>query len=328
MRLGVIVAALSLMAGCASQQGGALQKPGAPGVAQPSQLGETEVRYGRIARIDPVSLEGDHQLGVGHVLGAVAGGALGHQFGSGGGRMVAQVLGSVGGGYAGGAVQNKYPERRPGQHFTVTLASGVAVGVTQPAQAGLQVGDCVRIDGSGQTARVVRADCMGAQAVVAAPPRAPSQGDAFRDELRERVRERMEAERAAATAPAAPEPARPLGESQIRFGRIVRIDSVTLQGEHEVGLEGVMNGVSGAALGDPVPGGDGRAFADVANALGSVSARTSEIKYASPQPGELISVKLDNGVAVGILQPVDAELRVGDRVRIDGAGPKARVMRA
>ncbi len=248
-----------------------------------------------------MSLEGDHQLGIGHVLGAVAGGALGHQFGNGGGRMVAQVLGSLGGGYAGGVIQNKYVDRQPGQHITVTLASGVAVGVTQAAQAGLQVGDCVRIDGSGQTARVVRADCIGAQAAVAAPPPAPSQGDALRDELRERVRERMEAERAAAPAPAAAEPAvRPLGESQIRFGRIVRIDSVTLQGEHEVGLEGVMNGVSGAALGDPVPGGDGRAFADVANTLGSVSARTSEIKYASPQPGELISVKLDNGIAVGI----------------------------
>ena len=276
-----------------------------------------------------MSLDGDHQLGVGHVLGAVAGGALGHQFGNGGGRMVAQVLGSVGGGYAGGVVQNKYVDRRPGQHITVTLASGVAVGVTQAAQTGLQVGDCVRIDGSGQTARVVRAGCIGTQAAVAAPPPAPSQGDALRDELRERVRERMEAERAAAPAPAAAEPAvRPLGESQIRFGRIVRIDSVTLQGEHEVGLEGVMNGVSGAALGHPVPGGDGRAFADVANTLGSVSARTSEIKYASPQPGQLISVKLDNGVAVGITQPVDAELRVGDPVRIDGAGPKARVTRA
>jgi outer membrane lipoprotein SlyB len=40
-------------------------------------LGETEVRQGRITRIDPVSLEGDHQLGLGAIIGGIAGGVLG-----------------------------------------------------------------------------------------------------------------------------------------------------------------------------------------------------------------------------------------------------------
>jgi hypothetical protein len=36
-------------------------------------------------------------------------------------------------------------------------------------------------------------------------------------------------------------------------------------------------------------------------------------------------VRLSNGVAVAVTQPVDANLHVGDRVRIDGSGMRARV---
>jgi outer membrane lipoprotein SlyB len=65
----VLLAALLMAAGAGAQQ-----------------MGEDEVRFGRIERIDPVSLDGDHHLGLGMVLGAVAGGVLGHQFGGGTGR--------------------------------------------------------------------------------------------------------------------------------------------------------------------------------------------------------------------------------------------------
>ncbi len=314
MRLAAMIPALALLAGCA-QQGGLGGKPGVP----QAKAGETEIRYGRIARIDPVSLDGDHQLGVGHILGAVAGGALGHQFGNGNGRIAAQVLGSLAGGYVGGQVQNKYVDRQPGQHITVTLNSGVAVGITQPAATGLAVGDCVRIDGSGPSARVVRAECVGPPP--AAPPAPPAS-----DGLRERVRERMAREQGAAAPPAAnTPPALPLGETEIRMGRIVRIDPVTLRSEHDSGFEGAMNGVSGAALGHPVPGGDANAFAQVAGTLGRAGPDSANILYASPQAGQLVSVRLDNGVAVAITQPADPRLRVGERVRIVGAGPGARV---
>ena len=121
-----------------------------------SPLGEVEMRNGRIVQIDPVSLEGDHQLGVGAVIGAVAGGVLGHQFGGGSGRDIATVLGAVGGGVAGNVVQNKYVDRRPGQHIMVKLDNGVAIGVTQPTDPALRIGDAVRVEGSGSEARVVR----------------------------------------------------------------------------------------------------------------------------------------------------------------------------
>ncbi|MGE5793034.1 MAG: hypothetical protein ACM36B_10105 [Bacteroidota bacterium] len=305
-RIAALVVALAMLAvGCASRPG------------------EGDLRHGRVARVEPLLLQGDHQLGVGAVLGAVAAGAFGHSFASGDGRAVAQALGALGGGYAGGAAQDEYPVRRPGEHITVTLGNGVAVGVAQLGASELRAGDCVRVDGAGEAARVVRAACVGP----APKPAATPQGEALRDELRERLRERMAREQP--PAPVTPSAAaRFPGEAGIRYGRIVRADAVVLRAEHELGLGGVLNGVSGAALGNPVPGGDARAFADVANSLGSLSASTGDIIYAAPQAGQRITVRLDNGVAVVITQLQDAPLHAGDSVRIEGAGASARAVRA
>jgi len=120
------------------------------------ELGEQSVRYGVVTRIEAVELEGDHQLGLGAVLGAAAGGVIGHQFGGGSGRNVGTVLGVVGGGLAGNAIENRYVDRRAGQHIFVHLDGGGSTTVTQPADAALRVGDRVFIQGDGRDARVVR----------------------------------------------------------------------------------------------------------------------------------------------------------------------------
>jgi len=126
------------------------------GCAQSPSMGETEIRQGRITHIDPVSLEGDHQLGLGAIVGGIAGGVLGHQIGGGTGQTVATIAGVLAGGAVGQRVQNRYGERRPGQHIMVNLGNGYEIGITQPANPNLRVGDPVRIEGSGSDARVVR----------------------------------------------------------------------------------------------------------------------------------------------------------------------------
>lgn len=136
-----MVAVVAVLAACAQ-----------PGPAP----GESEVRYGRINRIDAVQIESDAHLGLGAVIGSVAGGVLGHQFGGGNGRDVATVAGALAGGFAGAQVE-KNNEKRPGQHIIVQLNNGVAVGITQATDPNLRVGDSVRIDGTGNSARVVRA---------------------------------------------------------------------------------------------------------------------------------------------------------------------------
>ena len=142
----------ALLAACASAVG-----KGGPALGEESGGYEEPVRYGVITRIEPVSLEGDHQLGLGAVLGAAAGGVIGHQFGGGSGRDVATVIGALGGGLAGNAVQNRYVDRRPGQHIFVRLDNGVTIAVTEPADPALRIGDRVFVQGRGMDARVVRA---------------------------------------------------------------------------------------------------------------------------------------------------------------------------
>jgi len=141
----------ALLAACASAIG-----EGGPRLGEEPVRYVESVRYGVITRIEPVSLEGDHQLGLGAVLGAAAGGIIGHQFGGGSGRDVATVIGAVGGGLAGNAIQNRYVDRRPGQHIFVRLNNGVTIAVTEPADPALRVGDRVRVQGRGMDARVVR----------------------------------------------------------------------------------------------------------------------------------------------------------------------------
>ncbi len=124
---------------------------------QPSpQLGEQQIQLGNIVQIDPVTLEGDHQLGLGAVMGAAAGGLLGSLVGGGSGRDVAIVIGAIGGGVVGNKVQNN-ADKQPGSHVIVRLDNGVHVAVTQPLNADLYVGERVMIQGSGQSARVVKA---------------------------------------------------------------------------------------------------------------------------------------------------------------------------
>ncbi len=108
------------------------------------------MEYGVVTRIEPLSLEGDHQLGLGTVVGAAAGGVIGHQIGGGTGRDVATVVGAIGGGLAGNAIDNRYVDRRPGQQIFVRLDNGKTVAVTQPgAESALhRVGERVMVKGS------------------------------------------------------------------------------------------------------------------------------------------------------------------------------------
>ena len=85
------------------------------------------------------------------------------------------VAGALAGGYAGNKAQNKYGERRPGQHIIVQLDNGVAVGITQAGDSGLRVGDRVRIDGmpaaKPATATATAPSTRGASAWARARPR-------------------------------------------------------------------------------------------------------------------------------------------------------------
>ena len=102
---------------------------GVGGVAQQQSAGQEGVKYARVVSVTPVReaasapqqvchdevvtqhkpVQDTHQI-AGTAIGAVAGGLLGNQIGSGKGRTLATVAGAVGGGYAGHVIQANHQQ--------------------------------------------------------------------------------------------------------------------------------------------------------------------------------------------------------------------------
>jgi len=121
----------------------------------------------------------------------------------------------------------------------------------------------------------------------------------------------------------------PMGEQIIQYGRIVRIDPVQLEGDQQLGLGAVIGAAAGGLIGSAIGAGTGRDVAIVLGAIGGgVAGNVIQNKYVDKRPGSHVVVTLDNGVHVAVTQPFDPNLKVGDRVMIQGSGQNARVVRA
>lgn len=108
-------------------------------------------RNGTIAQLEDLSVDDDYKLGVGTVVGAVAGGLLGAGAGD---STTATAAGAVLGGAAGTYAESKI-SKKDAQRVTVDMATGGRVTITQPVDARLREGLAVRVEGSGESARVV-----------------------------------------------------------------------------------------------------------------------------------------------------------------------------
>ena len=120
----------------------------------------------------------------------------------------------------------------------------------------------------------------------------------------------------------------PPGEQQIRFGTVMRIDPMTIEGDHHTGLGAVIGAAAGGLLGSAVGQGSGRDVAIVLGAIGGGLFGNDVQQKQDKQAGMHIMVRLGNGVIVAITQPMDPNIRVGDYVMIQGSGKDARVTRA
>jgi outer membrane lipoprotein SlyB len=90
---------------------------------------------------------GGTSIGVGTIAGAVIGGVLGHQVGSGTGQTVATVAGAAGGAYVGNQVDKSRQQRTADVYrFTIRMDNGDYQTLTQSTDSGFRVGDRVRID--------------------------------------------------------------------------------------------------------------------------------------------------------------------------------------
>src|SRR5512139_1343109 len=127
----------------------------------------------------------------------------------------------------------------------------------------------------------------------------------------------------AACAAPGPQP----GEMEIRRGTIEQITAVQLPSNHHQGVGAVVGGLAGLGIGSLIGGGTGR---DVAMVLGTVGGafvgNKVQQRYDKPVPGQQIIVRTTSGVLVSVTQPVNAGLRVGQKVFIEGSGEDARVI--
>jgi len=111
-------------------------------------------RDGTISALENLQVDENYKLGIGTAVGAVAGGLLGAQIGEGRGSTVGAVLGAAAGAAAGTVVESKM-KKQDAQRVTVKMRTGGSVTIVQPVDPRLRHGMAVRVEGSGESARVV-----------------------------------------------------------------------------------------------------------------------------------------------------------------------------
>lgn len=117
------------------------------------------------------------------------------------------------------------------------------------------------------------------------------------------------------------------GENEIRQGVIEQITETQLPTNHHRGLGAIIGGLGGLGIGSLIGGGTGRDVAMVAGTLGgALIGNNVQKRYDQPIPGQQIIVRLKSGVLVQITQPADPNLRLGQRVYVEGSGEGARVI--
>jgi outer membrane lipoprotein SlyB len=139
--------AAALAVGCADLGSLGGTKYGETSTATASQA----ERDGTIAPLETIQVDDKYKLGVGTAVGAVAGGILGAAVGDTGATVTGAVLGGLAGTYA----ESKMGGKQDAQRITVNMKTGGTLTIVQPVDARLRQGMAVRVEGSGENARVV-----------------------------------------------------------------------------------------------------------------------------------------------------------------------------
>ncbi|ATJ83452.1 glycine zipper 2TM domain-containing protein [Halomonas beimenensis] len=149
--LPVLVMASLTLAGCANTA------PYSGNVYTGNQAKTAQsVSFGTITALRRVQIQADSRAGgiLGSGGGAVIGGMLGNQIGGGSGRELATVAGVIGGAVAGTKIEET-TNRIPAWEIEVRKDTGQTVVVVQKADQAFQVGQRVRLVGSGSRVSVV-----------------------------------------------------------------------------------------------------------------------------------------------------------------------------
>ncbi len=114
-------------------------------------------------------------------------------------------------------------------------------------------------------------------------------------------------------------------QMSVYYGTVLTVSPVKIEGTKS-GAGAVAGGVMGGIAGHSVGGGHGQALATAAGAVGGALLGAATEQGVTRTDGLEITVELDNGELLAIVQADDVMFNVGDRVRIvRGAGGMIRV---
>lgn len=115
-------------------------------------------------------------------------------------------------------------------------------------------------------------------------------------------------------------------EQTVRMGYVESVREVKLEGTRS-GVGPGVGAVAGGVAGSSVGSGRGAVLGTVAGAvIGGLAGQAAE-QGITAKRGVEVTVKLDNGQMVAIMQEADEPFRPGDRVRILSDGATSRVTR-
>lgn len=108
--------------------------------------------------------------------------------------------------------------------------------------------------------------------------------------------------------------------SYTEYGRVTNIETVTSHDGKASGAGAVIGGVVGGVLGHQVGSGRGNTAATVGGAVAGavVGNEVEKRRNTNEEVGYRVDVRLDNGGTRSEMMDYVGDLRVGDRVRIDG----------
>jgi outer membrane lipoprotein SlyB len=101
----------------------------------------------------------------------------------------------------------------------------------------------------------------------------------------------------------------------IEYGEVLEVRQVQIEGT-KTGAGAFGGGVLGGALGSGVGRGSGTTMAVVGGAILGAVAGSAVEEGATKQPGLEITIRMDTGRTIALVQGLDPPVRAGDRVRV------------
>ena len=101
----------------------------------------------------------------------------------------------------------------------------------------------------------------------------------------------------------------------VEYGQVIEVRQIQIEGTKSA-IGALAGGAMGGALGSGVGRGAGTTIAVVGGAIAGAAAGAATEEAITKQPGLEITVRMDNGQTLSLVQGMDPPINVGDRVKM------------